>query len=70
MAEIREWNLGVALFFAGAVTMIVGLLGIGAAGEADWVSAVVGSVGAMIWAAGVYLLSRSKRTGKPRHAAS
>ena len=70
MAETRESKLGGPLFVVGAVIMIVGLLGITGTGEADWVSAIIGAVGAVISAAGLYLVSRRKGTGGPRHAAS
>jgi len=70
MRETRQSNLGGPLFVAGAVIMIVGLLGISATGEADWASAFVGFVGAVMSGAGLYLVSRRNGTSGTRHSAS
>jgi uncharacterized membrane protein YesL len=70
MRETRESNLGGPLFVAGAVIMVVGLLGISATGGTDWVSAFIGFVGAVMSVAGVYLVSRRNGTRGTRHSAS
>lgn len=70
MRETRQSNLGGALFVAGAVIMVVGLLGISTTGETDWVSAFIGFVGAAISGAGLYLVSRRNGTHGTRHSAS
>ena len=69
MTETRESNLGGPLFVAGAVMMIVGLLSI-ATGEADWASAFIGFVGAVMLGAGLYLVARRSGTSGTRHSAS
>jgi LPXTG-motif cell wall-anchored protein len=69
MTETRQSNVGGPLFVVGAVIMVVGLLGI-STGEADWVSAVIGFVGALISGAGLYLVSRRNGTSGTRHSAS
>ena len=70
MRETRESNLGGPLFVAGAVIMIVGLLSAVAMAEADWASAFVGFVGAVMSGAGLYLVSRRIGTSGTRHSAS
>ena len=70
MTEARQPNLGGALFVAGAVIMVVGLLGISTTGEADWVSAVIGFVGALISGAGLYLVARRNGTRGTPHSTS
>ena len=70
MTETRESNLGGPLFVAGAVIMVVGLLGIYDTGGVDWVSAFIGLVGAVISVAGLYLVSRRNGTRGTRHSAS
>lgn len=70
MRETRQSNLGGPLFVAGAMIMVVGLLSISATGEADWVSAFIGFVGAVISGAGLYLVSRRNGTRGTRHSAS
>jgi LPXTG-motif cell wall-anchored protein len=70
MTEARQSNIGASLFVVGVVIMVVGLLGISTTGEADWVSAVIGFVGALISGAGLYLVSRRNGTSGTRHSAS
>jgi uncharacterized membrane protein YesL len=70
MRETRESNLGGPLFVAGAVIMFVGLLSAAAMAEADWASAFVGFVGAVMSGAGLYLVSRRNGTRGTRHSAS
>jgi len=70
MTETRESNLGGPLFVAGAVIMVVGLLGIYDTGGVDWVSAFIGLVGAVISVAGLYLVSRRNGTRGTRHSTS
>jgi len=70
MTETRQSNLGGPLFVAGAVILIVGLLSAAATAEADWASAFVGFVGAMMSGAGLYLVARRNGTGGTRHSAS
>jgi hypothetical protein len=70
MTETRVSSLGGPLFVAGAVIMVVGLLGISATGGTDWVSAFIGFVGAVMSVAGVYLVSRRNGTRGTRHSAS
>ena len=64
----RESSFGKALFVAGAVMMIAGVLGISITAQTDWVSAVIGFLGAVISAAGLYLVSRRKGTGPAQTA--
>jgi hypothetical protein len=70
MTEARQSNIGTPLFVAGAVIMVIGLLGISPTGGADWVSAFIGFVGALISGAGLYLVSRRNGTRGTRHSAS
>ena len=70
MTGARESNLGGPLLLAGAVIMVVGLLGISTTGEADWVSAFIGFAGAVISVVGLYLFSRRNGTPGTRHSAS
>jgi hypothetical protein len=70
MTETRESTLGGPLFVAGAVIMVVGLLGIYDTGGVDWVSAFIGFVGAVMSSAGLYLVSRRNGTHGTRHSAS
>ena len=70
MTETRESNLGGPLFVAGAVIMVVGLLGIYDTGGVDWVSAFIGLVGAVMSVAGLYLVSRRNGTRGTRHSTS
>jgi LPXTG-motif cell wall-anchored protein len=70
MTEARQSNIGASLFVVGVVIMVVGLLGISTTGEADWVPAVIGFVGALISGAGLYLVSRRNGTSGTRHSAS
>jgi hypothetical protein len=50
--------------------MIVGLLSIALTGEADWASAFIGFVGAVLSGAGLYLVARRSGASRTRHAAS
>lgn len=70
MTETRVSNVGGPLFVVGVVIMVLGLLGISTTGEADWVSAVIGVVGALISGAGLYLVSRRNGTSGTPHSAS
>ena len=70
MTETRQPNIGGPLFVAGAVIMVVGLLGISTTGETDWVSAVIGFVGTLISGAGLYLVSRRNGTRGTPHSTS
>jgi LPXTG-motif cell wall-anchored protein len=70
MTETRSSNVGGPLFVVGVVIMVVGLLGISTTGGTDWVSAVIGSVGALISGAGLYLVSRRNGTSGTLHSAS
>ena len=70
MTKTRESNLGGPLFVAGAVIMVVGLLGIYDTGGVDWVSAFIGLVGAVMSVAGLYLVSRRNGTRGTRHSTS
>jgi hypothetical protein len=70
MTEARQSDIGAPLFVAGVVIMVVGLLGISTTGEADWVSAFIGFVGAVMSVAGLYLVSRRNGTRGTRHSAS
>ena len=70
MREARVSNVGGPLFVVGIVIMVLGLLGISTTGEADWVSAVIGVVGALISGAGLYFVSRRNGTSGTPHSAS
>jgi hypothetical protein len=70
MTGTRGSNLGGPLLLAGAVIMVIGLLGISTTGEADWASAFIGFVGAVISVVGLYLFSRRNGTRGQRHSAS
>ncbi len=70
MTETRVSNVGGPLFVVGVVIMVLGLLGISTTGEADWVSAVIGVVGALISGAGLYLVFRRNGTSGTPHSAS
>lgn len=70
MTETRPSNLGGSLFVAGAEIMIVGMLSAAATAEADWASAFVGFVGAVMSGAGLYIASRRNGTSGTRHSAS
>ena len=70
MTETRESNVGGPLFVVGVVIMVIGLLGISTTGQADWVSAFIGFVGALISGAGLYLVSRRNGTRGTPHSAS
>jgi uncharacterized membrane protein YesL len=70
MTETRQSNVGGPLFVAGAVIMVVGLLSISTTGGTDWMSAFIGFVGAVMSAAGLYLVSRRNGTRGTRHSTS
>jgi hypothetical protein len=70
MREARQSKIGAPLFVAGAVIMVVGLLNISTTGGADWASAFIGFVGAVMSGAGLYLVSRRNGTRRTRHSAS
>ena len=70
MTETRWSNLGGPLFVAGAVIMVIGLLNLSTTGGADWMSAFIGFVGAVMSGAGLYLASRRNGTSGTRHSAS
>lgn len=70
MTEARQSKIGAPLFVAGAVIMVIGLLNLSTTGGADWMSAFIGFVGAVMSGAGLYLASRRNGTSGTRHSAS